>query len=342
MPEHAAGIANGGNDLAKGVRVKKTPRTRGQALRTPVPTKAKSAPPSTQRPAAPARPPASAKLAKSRLDALLVERGLAPSRDKATRLVLAGAVQVDGRRVDKGGTMVDARARLEVVQKERFVSRGGDKLAHALTAFGLNPSGRICVDVGASTGGFTHCLLEGGAKRVYAVDVGQGQLDATLRADGRVVVMERTNARQLSVESFPELPQIATVDVSFISLEKVLPAVAACLASPVEIVALVKPQFEVGRGQVGKGGVVRAVESRRDAVRRVADVAAGLGLRTSGVAASVLPGPKGNREVFLHLARDLGPRAPLEGEELEAALAAAVPAEAVGARRARGASRGAR
>jgi 23S rRNA (cytidine1920-2'-O)/16S rRNA (cytidine1409-2'-O)-methyltransferase len=270
--------------------VKKTPRTRGQALRTPAPVKAKTP------------PPPAARLAKSRLDALLVERGLAPSRDKATRLVLAGAVQVDGRRVDKGGTLVDARARLEVVQRERYVSRGGDKLAHALATFGVVPAGRICVDVGASTGGFTHCLLEGGAKRVYAVDVGQGQLDTTLRADGRVVVMERTNARQLSVESFPELPQIATVDVSFISLEKVLPAVQSVLSFDGEALVLVKPQFEVGKGQVGKGGVVRDASQHRSVLERLARYAILHGWHVRNATASPLKGPKGNREFFLHLA----------------------------------------
>jgi 23S rRNA (cytidine1920-2'-O)/16S rRNA (cytidine1409-2'-O)-methyltransferase len=250
-----------------------------------------------------AKPPAApaARLAKSRLDALLVERGLAPSRDKATRLVLAGAVQVDGRRVDKGGTLVDARARLEVVERERYVSRGGDKLAHALTAFGVVPSGRICVDVGASTGGFTHCLLEAGAKRVYAVDVGQGQLDASLRADGRVVVMERTNARQLSVDSFPELPQIATVDVSFISLEKVLPSVQSVLSFDGEAVVLVKPQFEVGKGQVGKGGVVRDPAQHREVMERLSRYAILHGWHARGATASPLKGPKGNREFFLHL-----------------------------------------
>ena len=270
--------------------MKKTPRTRGQALRIPAPVKAKTP-----------QPPAS-RLAKSRLDALLVERGLAPSRDKASRLVLAGAVQVDGRRVDKGGTLVDARARLEVVQRERYVSRGGDKLAHALAIFGVVPAGRICVDVGASTGGFTHCLLEGGAKRVYAVDVGQGQLDPTLRADGRVVVMERTNARQLSVESFPELPQIATVDVSFISLEKVLPAVQSVLSFDGEALVLVKPQFEVGKGQVGKGGVVRDASQHRAVLERLARYAILHGWHVRNATASPLKGPKGNREFFLHLA----------------------------------------
>ncbi len=222
--------------------MKKAPRTKGQAARLTRPHKAAAAAPP------PARP------VKLRLDLLLVERALAPSREKAARLILAGSVMVDGQRVDKAGTPIDTRARVEVVSREKYVSRGGDKLDHAIATFGIAPAGRICLDVGASTGGFTHCLLEAGAKRVYAVDVGQGQLDPSLRADGRVVVMERTNARQLSVESFPELPQVATVDVSFISLEKVLPAVQSVLSFDGEAVILVKPQFEVGKGQVGKGG----------------------------------------------------------------------------------------
>jgi 23S rRNA (cytidine1920-2'-O)/16S rRNA (cytidine1409-2'-O)-methyltransferase len=188
-----------------------------------------------------------------------------------------------------------------VVQRERFVSRGGDKLAHALEAFKIPVAGRICVDVGASTGGFTHCLLESGALKVYAVDVGQNQLDASLRADGRVVVMERTNARQLSVESFPELPQLATVDVSFISLEKVLPAVQSVLSFDGEAIVLVKPQFEVGKGQVGKGGVVRDSAQHREVMERLARYAILHGWHARGVTASPLKGPKGNREFFLHL-----------------------------------------
>ena len=270
--------------------MKKTARTRGQAAPAARPGKAKSSAPPVTR------------LVKSRLDALLVERGLAPSREKAARLILAGAVQVDGRRADKGGTLVDARVRLEVVQRERYVSRGGDKLAHALAVFGIAPAGRICVDVGASTGGFTHCLLEAGGKRVYAVDVGQGQLDASLRADGRVVVMERTNARQLSVDSFPELPQIATVDVSFISLEKVLPAVQTVLSFDGEAAVLVKPQFEVGKGEVGKGGVVRDSAQHRMVLERLARYSILHGWHVRGATASPLKGPKGNREFFLHLA----------------------------------------
>ena len=270
--------------------MKKAPRTKGQAARVARPHKA-----------APAAPPP-ARPVKLRLDLLLVERALAPSREKAARLILAGSVMVDGQRVDKAGTPIDTRARVEVVSREKYVSRGGDKLDHAIATFGIVPGGRICLDVGASTGGFTHCLLEAGAKRVYAVDVGQGQLDASLRADGRVVVMERTNARQLSVESFPELPQVATVDVSFISLEKVLPAVQSVLSFDGEAVVLVKPQFEVGKGQVGKGGVVRDSSQHRAVLERLARYSILHGWHVRGVTASPLKGPKGNREFFMHLA----------------------------------------
>jgi 23S rRNA (cytidine1920-2'-O)/16S rRNA (cytidine1409-2'-O)-methyltransferase len=208
-----------------------------------------------------------------------------------------------------------------------FVGRGGEKLDAALAALGVDVAPRVCLDVGASTGGFTDCLLARGASCVHAVDVGHGQLHPRVREDARVVVWEGVNARHLEPGRFPERPTLATVDVSFISLEKVLPAVAACLADPAEIVALVKPQFEVGRAQVGKGGVVRGWEARRGAVRAVASAAARIGLRVGGVTASVLHGPKGNREVFIHLARDLGSRPSLEGATLEAALAAAVPVE---------------
>ena len=270
--------------------MKKKARTRGQAAQE---ARRANGKPATVAPAA--------RKTKARLDVALVERGLAPSREKASRLIMAGSVQVDGKRVDKGGELVDSRAKLEVVQRERFVSRGGDKLAHALEAFKIPVAGRICVDVGASTGGFTHCLLESGALKVYAVDVGQNQLDASLRADGRVVVMERTNARQLSVESFPELPQLATVDVSFISLEKVLPAVQSVLSFDGEAVVLVKPQFEVGKGQVGKGGVVRDSAQHREVMERLARYAILHGWHARGVTASPLKGPKGNREFFLHL-----------------------------------------
>jgi 23S rRNA (cytidine1920-2'-O)/16S rRNA (cytidine1409-2'-O)-methyltransferase len=262
-----------------------------------------------------------------RLDELLVARGLASSRAEAARLILAGQVRLPGGLVPKAGRLVAPDSTVERVAPMPFVSRGGEKLDAALAALGVAVAGRVCLDVGASTGGFTDCLLARGALRVHAVDVGHGQLHPRLREEPRVVVWEGVNARHLEPDRFHERPTLATVDVSFISLEKVLPAVAACLADPAEIVALVKPQFEVGRGQVGKGGVVRGWEARRGAVRAVAVAAARIALRTGGVTASVLHGPKGNREVFLHLARDLGSRPALEGATLEAALAAAVPEE---------------
>ncbi|MEK7371721.1 MAG: TlyA family RNA methyltransferase [candidate division NC10 bacterium] len=241
--------------------------------------------------------------ARERLDNALVRRGLAASREKATRLILAGAVRVDGRRVDKAGAVVTAAATLEVAAKPRFVSRGGDKLAPALDVFGIATEKRVCLDVGASTGGFTHCLLKRGAGRVYAVDVGHGQLDASLRADARVIVMERVNARTLTPGAFPEALGLATVDVSFISLEKVLPPVFGSLTVDGEVVALVKPQFEVGKGLVGKGGVVRDPAQHRTVLERVARFAVLHGWHVRGITASPLRGPKGNREFFLHLAR---------------------------------------
>ncbi|HUP38086.1 MAG TPA: TlyA family RNA methyltransferase [Candidatus Limnocylindria bacterium] len=240
---------------------------------------------------------------KVRLDIALVERGLLESREKAARVLLAGDVLVDGQRMDKAGALVAPGARIELVARPRFVSRGGDKLAHALATFAIELRGRVAIDVGASTGGFTHCLLERGAVKVYAVDVGQGQLDAKLRADGRVVVMEKTNARNLPVDSFPESPDLATVDVSFISLEKVLPAVFGVLTSKGEAVVLVKPQFEVGKGQVGKGGVVRDGSHHRAVISRVARFAVLHGWHARGVTASPLKGPKGNREFFLLLTK---------------------------------------
>jgi 23S rRNA (cytidine1920-2'-O)/16S rRNA (cytidine1409-2'-O)-methyltransferase len=240
---------------------------------------------------------------KERIDVALVARGLCDSREKAARLLLAGAVTVDGKRVDKPGVLVAPGADLRVVARQKFVSRGGDKLVHALDVFAVSPKGRVCIDVGASTGGFTHCLLEAGASRVYSVDVGQGQLDASLRADGRVVVMERTNARQLPADAFPDTPELATLDVSFISLEKVLPSVFAVLPPNGEAVALVKPQFEIGKGLVGKGGVVRDAAHHRMVVSRVARFCVLRGWHVRGVTASPLKGPKGNREFFLYLTR---------------------------------------
>jgi 23S rRNA (cytidine1920-2'-O)/16S rRNA (cytidine1409-2'-O)-methyltransferase len=244
---------------------------------------------------------ATARRAKTRLDAALAARGLAPTREKAARLILAGGVLVDGRRADKVGALVAETSRIEVVTSPRFVSRGGDKLAHALDVFGIDVRGRVCLDAGASTGGFTHCLLEAGAAHVIAVDVGSHQLDATLRADPRVEVRDRTNARNLARADFPEPPGLATMDVSFISLEKVLPAVLGVLVAGGEAVALVKPQFEVGKGEVGKGGVVRDPNQHRRVLERVAAFAARAGWGARGVTRSPLRGPAGNREFFLHL-----------------------------------------
>ncbi|HLK12214.1 MAG TPA: TlyA family RNA methyltransferase [Candidatus Binatia bacterium] len=241
-----------------------------------------------------------------RLDRLLVERGLAPSRERAQRLILAGSVLVDDRPVTKPGAAVPAEARLRLRgAASPYVSRGGEKLAGALDAFALDVAGRVALDVGASTGGFTDCLLRRGARRVLAVDVGYGQLAWALRQDARVTVLERVNARRLAAADLPETPDLATIDVAFISLALVLPAVAGVLAPGAPVVALVKPQFEVGRGEVGKGGVVRDPALRAAAVEKVRAAAAAAGLAAQAEAESVLPGPKGNREVFLLLVKPL-------------------------------------
>ena len=242
-----------------------------------------------------------------RIDTLLAERGLAGSRTSAAESVRAGRVRIgrDGPRATKPGQMVERDVELLVDGERRYVSRGGLKLEHALDELGIDVSGRSCLDVGASTGGFTDCLLRRGAKRVIAVDVGYGQLDWTLRNDPRVEVLERTNARHLDPDQLPYAPDLATIDVSFISLAKVLPAVEACLTESGEILALVKPQFELGRGRV-RGGVVRAPEERREALLAVAEAAVDVGLSVRGFAPSGLPGPKGNRETFIRLAADAG------------------------------------
>jgi 23S rRNA (cytidine1920-2'-O)/16S rRNA (cytidine1409-2'-O)-methyltransferase len=240
-----------------------------------------------------------------RIDTLLAERGLAGSRTRAAESVRAGRVRIgrDGPRVTKPGQLVSADAELLVEDERRYVSRGGLKLEHALDELGVEVSGLSCLDVGASTGGFTDCMLQRGAERVIAVDVGYGQLDWTLRNDPRVSAMERMNARNLSPEELPYRPNLATIDVSFISLAKVLPAVAACLARDGQILALVKPQFELGRGRV-RGGVVRSVEERREALLSAARAAKDAGLAVRGFAPSGLPGPKGNRETFIWCVSD--------------------------------------
>ena len=243
-----------------------------------------------------------------RIDRLLVERGLATSRERARRLVMAGDVLVGERPVTKPGTEVPEDAPVRVRGEAPFVGRGGEKLAGALDAFGIDVAGRTALDVGASTGGFTDCLLQRGARRVIAVDVGYGQLAWRLRQDARVFVLERTNVRALGPEMLPETPDLATIDVSFISLTLVLSPVAAVLAPEAAVLALVKPQFEVGRGQVGKGGVVRDPAARAAAVARVRGAAEALGFAVRDEVESVLPGPKGNREVFLALSRSRGDR----------------------------------
>ena len=213
---------------------------------------------------------------------------------------MAGEVLVDDRVVSKPGTDVAADAALRLrTPPSSYASRGGEKLAAALDAFGLDPSGRIVLDVGASTGGFTDVCLRRGARRVIAVDVGYGQLAWALRQDPRVTVLDRQNARFLTPEMLPEPPDMAVVDVSFISLTLVLPAVVRVLVPPADVVALVKPQFEVGKGQVGKGGVVRDAAQRADVVSRIRASAEAIGLTIVGQVESVLPGPKGNREIFL-------------------------------------------
>lgn len=237
---------------------------------------------------------------KTRLDLLLVARGLAPTREKAQAMILAGLVEVNGRRAEKAGTAVPENAELRVAGPEHpFVSRGGSKLAAALDAFAIDPAGLVCLDVGASTGGFTDCLLQRGAARVYAIDVGYGQLDAKLRADPRVVLREKVNARFLSREHVPEPAALAVMDLSFISVRLVLPAVLALLAPGARIVVLVKPQFEAGRGEVGKGGVVRSEETRRRVLAEIEEFGRGLGLAVEGAIPSPIPGAHGNREFLI-------------------------------------------
>ncbi len=237
---------------------------------------------------------------KARIDAVLADRGLFPSRSAAAGAVRAGEVRVgiDGPVALRPSQLVEPDAPLIVAEGRRYVSRGGVKLENALDALEVVVAGRECLDVGASTGGFTDCLLQRGAARVIATDVAYGQLDAGLREDPRVCVIERLNARELQPADLPFTPSLATVDVSFISLAKVLPAVARCLEPGGELLAMVKPQFELGKDRVGRG-VVRDDGDRREAILRVAAAAGELGLPVRGLASSGLPGPKGNRETFV-------------------------------------------
>ena len=256
---------------------------------------------------------------KARIDAVLAERGLFSSRSAAAGAVRAGEVRVgtDGPIALRPSQLVEPEAEFVLAARPRFVSRGGIKLENALAGLGVEVEGRDCVDVGASTGGFTDCLLQHGAARVAAVDVAYGQIDSGLRRDSRVTVIERLNARALAPADLPFLASLATVDVSFISLTKILSAVAACLAPGGEMLAMVKPQFELGRERVGRG-VVHDPDDRQEAVLKVALAARETGLPVRGIASSGLPGPKGNRETFVWCGGE-GP----ELEDLRGAIATA-------------------
>jgi len=241
---------------------------------------------------------------KQRLDKLLVLRGLAPTRERAQGLILAGVVLVNEQRVDKPGTLVDEGADVRVTGGDHpYVGRGGIKLEKALQEFKVSVQGKVALDVGASTGGFTDCLLQHGAQRVYAVDVGYGQLAWKLRQDPRVVVLERTNVRHVTPQTFGEKMQLAVIDLSFISLTKVLPGIRDLLEPGAEVLALVKPQFEVGKGEVGKRGVVRSPEKHRQVLNNLRRFAEELGFKVKGVIPSPIKGAKGNVEFFMHLER---------------------------------------
>jgi 23S rRNA (cytidine1920-2'-O)/16S rRNA (cytidine1409-2'-O)-methyltransferase len=261
-------------------------------------------------------------MGKRRIDTLLAERGLAGSRTAAAQSVRAGRVRIgaDGPFAVKPGQLVSDDVELLLSEPQPYVSRGGIKLANALDALGVDPRGRDCLDVGASTGGFTDCLLQRGAARVIALDVGRGQLDWSLRNEPRVCVIEGRNARDLEPGELPFEPSLVTADVSFISLAKVLPPLAVCVPPGGELLALVKPQFELGPERVGKAGVVRSAEDRREALRRAAAAASTAGLTVRGFASSGLPGPKGNRETFIWCATGGEPIG-----DLEAAIAAVEP-----------------
>jgi len=236
---------------------------------------------------------------KMRLDVLLARRQLALSRSKAAAMIMAGEVLVNGQPAQKPGTSVPCDAEISLKAKARYVSRGGIKLQAALEAFPLQPAGKVCADVGASTGGFTDCLLQHGAARVYALDVGRGIIDYRLRQDARVILLEGRNARY--VELLPEQPQLVVIDVSFISLRHILPAVRAWMSSGADVLALVKPQFEVGRAQVGRGGVVRDRQLHEQVLRRVTRDAASCRFAPQAVMRSPITGAKGNREFLLWL-----------------------------------------
>lgn len=243
-------------------------------------------------------------MAKTRADVLVHERGLAPTLERARALILAGKVYSGERRIEKAGDKLFDDVPLEVrAEVHPYVSRGGVKLEGALELFSFDPAGKVAADFGSSTGGFTDCLLQRGALRVYAIDVGYGQLHQKLRTDDRVIVMERTNARHLTPADLPERVDLIVIDASFIGLEKLLPAAARLLAEHGDILAMVKPQFQLAKDRVGRGGVVRDPALRLEAIDMVADAAAALGFEEIARADAPIKGPKGNHEAFLHLRR---------------------------------------
>ena len=258
-------------------------------------------------------------MAKERIDKILVERGLVESRMRAQALILAGQVLVQEQRIDKPGQLIDASAEIRIKGESlRYASRGGLKLEAALREFNINPNGRNAIDVGASTGGFTDCLLQHGAARVWAVDVGHNQLVWRLRQDPRVVVLEHVNARNLEPDLFPVRFEIATIDVSFISLRKILPALRPCISDSADCVALIKPQFEVGKGEVGRGGIVTEPEKHRRVLHEIKNVAFSLGLFAVGIIDSPILGAEGNKEFLMHLKPAEQERSEIIDDKIEA------------------------
>ena len=252
---------------------------------------------------------------KTRLDVLLVERGLEQTRQRAQAMIMSGLVFVDGQRVDKAGTAVPNDAQIEVRGNTlRYVSRGGLKLEKAMTTFGLKLDGCICADIGASTGGFTDCMLQNGATKVYAVDVGYGQLAWKLRCDERVINLERTNIRHVTEKEVPELLDFASVDVSFISLTKVIPPALNVMSDDAQLVCLIKPQFEAGREEVGKKGVVRDRAVHEHVIHSILDFAPEIGLTVMGLDFSPIKGPEGNIEYICHMKNRIGEAVPIDVE----------------------------
>ncbi|HYA93551.1 MAG TPA: TlyA family RNA methyltransferase [Thermodesulfobacteriota bacterium] len=253
---------------------------------------------------------------KERLDKLLVDRGIARSRERARAMIMAGKVVVEGKRTEKPGTQINVEARLRVQEGDsRYVSRGGEKIEGALKAFAIDPGGMVVMDVGASTGGFTDCILQKGAEKVYAVDVGYGQLAWRLQKDARVVNLERKNIRYLRRAEVKEEIDLAVIDTSFISIEKFLPHLLGFLKKGGAILGLIKPQFEVGKGEVGRGGVVRDETLHKKVIDRISHFSRGLGLRVLGVAESPLLGPKGNKEFFIYLKKESEKNGQTEGAQ---------------------------